>query len=99
MTLMLDSRRIKHGGLRRFAKRGDASKLPPGSKDKIVRILGGLRAAVTPQDLDMPGYGFHELRGPKKGTYSVWVTRNYRITFKWDDMGPFDVNMEDYHDG
>lgn len=94
---MLDSRRIKHAALKRYAKRGDASKINAKWIAKVGRILGALHAAVSPQDLDMPGFGWHELDTPRKGTFAVWITRNWRITYKWDDAGPYDVDMEDYH--
>jgi proteic killer suppression protein len=94
---MLDSRRIKSSALRRYAKRGDASRINPKWLEKVRQILGALHAAVSPQDLDMPGFGFHELSTPREGTFAVSVTRNWRITFRWDDAGPFEVDLEDYH--
>ncbi len=94
---MLDSRRIKHAALRRYAKRGDASKINPKWVPKVSRILAALHAAASPQDLNMPGFDFHELSGPRMGTFAVLVTRNWRITYRWDDAGPYDVNLEDYH--
>ena len=94
---MLDSRRIKSGALRRYVKRGDASKINPAWVEKVRRILAALHASVSPSELDMPGFGFHELTGPRKGTYAVWVTRNWRVSFKWNDSGPYDIDLEDYH--
>jgi proteic killer suppression protein len=94
---MLDSRRIKDAALRRYVKRGDASKINPKWLGKVSRILAALHAAVSPHDLDMPGFDFHELGTPRQGTFAVLVTRNWRVTYRWDDAGPYDVNMEDYH--
>lgn len=94
---MLDSRRIKNSALRRFVKNGDARKINPAWVEKVRRILAALNASVSPHELSMPGFGFHELTGPRKGTFAVWVTRNWRVTFKWDDAGPYDVDLEDYH--
>jgi proteic killer suppression protein len=37
------------------------------------------------------------LTGDRRGTYSVWVSANWRVTFRWDEEGPLDVNLEDYH--
>jgi toxin HigB-1 len=93
---MLDVRRIKSGALRRFA-RGDPSRVDPRWHTKVRRILGALNVAVHPGELNVPGFGFHPLTGDRKGTYSVWVTGNWRVTFKWDEEGPLDVNLEDYH--
>lgn len=94
---MLDSRRIKHAALRRYVKRGDAKKINPKWLPKVGRILAALHAAVSPQDLEMPGFGWHELGNDRKGTFAVWVTRNWRITYRWDDAGPYEVDLEDYH--
>lgn len=48
-------------------------------------------------EVNLPGLGFHELRVGRKGTFALTVTRNWRITFKWDDDGALDVDLEDYH--
>ena len=93
---MLDARRIKSKPLKLFAK-GDRSKVNPGWHGRLARILSALNVAAHPAELDMPGFGFHELRGDRRGTFSVRVTGNWRVTFKWDDDGPFDVDLEDYH--
>ena len=45
---------------------------------------------------EKPRPAFHHMAG-RKGTYAVSVTANWRVTYKWDDDGPFDVNLEDYH--
>lgn len=53
-------------------------------------------AATRPQDMNIPGFGFHPLRGnPRR--YSVHVSGNWCITFEWQDGSPARVNLEDYH--
>jgi proteic killer suppression protein len=47
--------------------------------------------------MDLPGYGFHALKGGRVGQYSVTVTANWRITFGFDGEDAVDVNLEDYH--
>ena len=93
---MLDVRRIRSTALKRFA-RGDPSKVDPQWHRKVKRILAALNVATHPTELDVPGFGFHPLTGDRKGTYSVWVTGNWRVTLQWDDDGPFAVDLEDYH--
>jgi len=93
---MLDVRRIKSKPLKLFA-RGDPSKVNPGWRPRVKRILSALNVATHPAELDFPGSGFHPLGHDRRGTYSVRVSGNWRVTFKWDDEGPFDVNLEDYH--
>ncbi len=96
---MLQAKRIKSSALKRFVKSGDASKINPKWLGKVRRLLGQLNVAADPQELDFPGNGFHALGEDRKGTYSVTVSGNWRITFKWDNEGPFDIDMEDYHHG
>jgi len=52
---------------------------------------------MHPTELDVPGNDFHELKGNCAETYAVKVSANYRITFRWHDDGPYDVDLEDYH--
>ena len=63
----------------------------------IERMLDRLDAAVVPEDMDLQGFKFHELKGKRKGIYAVSVSGNWRITFKFDGEGAFDVDLEDYH--
>lgn len=94
---MLTGSGIKRRGLKRLATRGDASKINPRWLPRVKRILYALHAATHPTELDVPGNDFHELKGNRAGTYAEKVSANYRITFRWDDDGPFDVDLEDYH--
>lgn len=94
---MLDGRRISDRALRRLWDDGDGSKVHAQWRRKVARILNALDVAVSPHELDIPGFGFHELTGDRRGTYAVRVSGNWRITFNWSDDGPYDVLMEDYH--
>ncbi len=94
---MIEASRIKHKGLKLLANKGDESKINAEWRPKVKRILGTLNVAKDPKELDLPGYGYHKLKGDREGTHSVTVQGNFRITFKWDDEGPLDVDLEDYH--
>ena len=83
--------------LKRFWERSEMRKLRPASVERIPLILDLLDAATAPGDLDLPGLGFHPLRGNRKGEFAVLVTRNWRITFGWVEGDAVDVNLEDYH--
>ena len=83
--------------MKRYWERSETKKLPPASIDRIRMILDRLNAATEPDDLDLPGFGFHVLKGNRKGAFAVFVTRNWRITFVWDDGDAADVDLEDYH--
>ena len=88
---------FKSRALKRLWERDDKSKIPAQSATRITLVLDALDAAAAPEDLDLPGLGFHPLTGNLKGRYAVTVTRNWRITFAWEDGDAVQVNFEDYH--
>ena len=80
--------------LRRFAEQGDPSKLPVPNAD---RILARLDAAKEPEDMNLPGYRFHGLKGQDRGRFAVDASGNWRVTFGWLDGDAVNVDLEDYH--
>ena len=94
---MLYARRIRHKGLRLLYEKDEARRLNPNWVGKIKRILAAMNTITAPDELNLPGYGFHELQGDRAGTYALVVTRNWRVTFEWDREGPHNVDLEDYH--
>ena len=90
-------RSFKNKGLRKFAEKGDASKLSVRNEGKVRRILAALDVATAPEQMDIPGYRFHPLQGDNMGRFSVTVTGNWRITFAFDGEDAVDVDLEDYH--
>ena len=83
--------------LKRYWERDDVSKLPPDRLERIMMILDRLNAAAKPDDLNLPGLGFHKLSGTSKGRYAVSVSANWRITYGWQDQDAIEVDFEDYH--
>lgn len=91
-------RRIKHRHLKRLYERGDQSGFNAHDIKRLRQILSRLQAADAPEELDLPGLHFHQLRGDRRGTYAVTVRANYRVTWRVDHDGAFvDVDYEDYH--
>lgn len=89
---------IAHKGLKRLWEKDDPSKLPSGQVDKIRRILDALDAAKTLEPLRaIPGYKLHLLSGDLKGFWSISVTGNYRIIFRFEDENAYEVDYTDYH--
>jgi toxin HigB-1 len=90
---------FKHKGLERFFRKGDASKLNQAHLPKIRRILAQLNAAQQVQDVNVPGWDLHPLKGNLKDHWSVKVNGNYRITFIFieDKVEVLDINYLDYH--
>ncbi|WP_310588282.1 type II toxin-antitoxin system RelE/ParE family toxin [Larkinella terrae] len=87
----------RHKGLELYALKGDRSKLHQLHVQKIKMILTRLEAASSAQELDQPGYKFHALSGDLQGFYSVKVSGNYRIIFRFDGENACDVDYLDYH--
>lgn len=87
----------RHKGLELYATKGDRSKLHQPYIQKIKTILTRLEAATNPQMMDQPGYKFHSLSGDLQGFYSVKVSGNYRIIFRFEGDNAYDVDYLDYH--
>ena len=90
-------RSFRSKALRRLAERGDASKLSVPNVRRVETILARLDGAVSPEDMNLPGYRFHGLRGRDKGRYAVDASGNWRITFGWNGKDAVDIDLEDYH--
>ncbi len=87
----------RHKGLGLYAEKGDRSKLPQNHLSKIRLILTRLDAAESPDQMDQPGYYFHTLKGNLKGFYSVRVSGNWRIIFRFEKGNAIDVDYVDYY--
>ncbi len=88
---------FKHKGLEKFYHQNDKSGINPQHAPKLSRILDRLDSAVNPQDMNLPGYNLHELKGKDKGTWSVWVTGNWRVTFRFEGVDALQIDYLDYH--
>ena len=86
-----------HGGVKRFFESGAVKGLPQDMVKKLRIRLDALDAAKEPREMEIPGWDLHELKGERKGTWSVKVTANYRLTFKLVAGEAREVNLEDYH--
>jgi len=64
---------------------------------RLRRQLDVLNHARIPTDMNLPGYRLHQLKGNRTGTWSVKVSGNWRVTFRFDGEDAFDVDFEDYH--
>jgi proteic killer suppression protein len=89
-------RSFPNKALRRFAERGDSSKLSVQNPDRIRRILLALDAARAPEHMNAPSLRFHSLKGRDKGRYAVDASGNWRITFAWKGEDATEVDLEDY---
>ena len=78
-------------------ERGDARRLPPEHLDTARDILARLNASTSPNDMDVPGFRLHRLKGDLAGYWAVTVRANWRIVFRFEDGHAVDVDYLDYH--
>ena len=87
---------FKHKGLKLLYEEGNACKVQPELAARIARRLESLAGATRPEDLNLPGYNFHGLRGEPK-RYSVHVNGLWCIVFGWEDDDAVNVDLKNYH--
>ena len=90
-------RSIRHRGLRRLYEDGDPSRIDAALRSKVQRVLSALDAAGSPQALDIPGFCLHPLKGDLEGFWSVTVSGNWRVVFRFEDGDAYGVDLLDYH--
>ncbi len=93
-------RNVVHRGLRRFIEQDDTSGLPAAAVPKLRRMISFLQDMADEHELHaVPSWRAHQLTGTRKGTWSLAVTRNWRVTFQVDhaEIEIIDRNYEDYH--
>ena len=87
--------KIKHKGLKKLYKTGVSSDV---YAEKLTGILGFLDVATKAKDMDLPGYKLHPLKGNFNGFWSVWVSGNWRVIWRFDENSDAtDVDYIDYH--
>lgn len=90
-------RSFRHKGLAELWASGRSAKLNQKLLSGIRRRLQALELASVPEDLNVPGFNFHALRGPPPVRYTVHVNGPWCITFSFKDKDAIDVDFEQYH--
>jgi proteic killer suppression protein len=93
-------RSIVHKGLTKLDEDDVAKGVPPDTVDKLRKVFAFLDEMEDPEELRLlPSWKVHTLTGDRKGTWSLSVTANRRLTFRIDteERAICDVNLEDYH--
>ena len=88
---------FKHKGLEQFFESGTTRGIKWSHTQKLRMQLAALDTAHAIEDLDIPGYRLHPLKGNRKGIWSITVNGNWRITFEFKEGNVYIVNYEDYH--
>lgn len=88
---------FEHKGLQKFFETGSLKGIKSQHKQKLRIRLTALDTATCIEDMDLPGFRLHQLKGRKKGLWAIDVSKNWRIVFKFQDGNAYVVNYEDYH--
>lgn len=88
---------FKHKGLKKFFDTGSLAGIQPAHQQKLRMRLAALDTAIKIEDMDLPGFRLHPLSGEKQGLWAIDVSKNWRITFEFQDGDAYIVNYEDYH--
>lgn len=89
--------RFRHKGLEVFFKTGSTRGIQANHAKKLGQILRALDVASSPQELNLPGFGLHPLKGNLKGHWSITVSGNWRVTFVFEGQNADIVDYQDYH--
>lgn len=88
---------FKHKGLEKFFSKGTVTGIQHSHKSRLEERLTALHTAFSVEDMDVPGWRLHGLKGNREGQYAISVSGNWRIVFEFVDSHAYVVNYEDYH--
>ena len=88
---------FKHKGLQRYFQKGTTSGIQVNHSRKLQMQLAALDSSKSIDDMDIPGFRLHQLKGDRSGYWVIDVSGNWRLTFRFEDGDVFDLNYEDYH--
>lgn len=89
---------FRHKGVERFHREDDARGVPAQYSEKLRAMLTAIQEAETLSQVERySGWRLHPLKGNRKGSWSMSLTRNRRLTFRVRDGVVEDVDIEDYH--
>lgn len=88
---------FKHKGLAEFFDSGSTRGIQAAHARKLRMQLAAMDTATVIEDMNIPGYRLHPLKGDRKGLWSITVNGNWRVTFGFTDGNAYIVNYEDYH--
>lgn len=88
---------FRHKGLRRFFETGSTSGVQAGHAKRLRMQLAALDTAQSIDDMAIPGFRLHPLKGEMRGRWSITVNGNWRVTFEFQDGNTYVLDYEDYH--
>jgi toxin HigB-1 len=90
-------KKFKHKGLKKLYDTGSQQGIKPEHFKRLRLILARLDASQSPQDMNLPGLNLHQLKGSFEDFWSVSVSGNWRVIFRYENNNPIDVDYLDYH--
>lgn len=88
---------FKHKGLQSFYETGSVKGIKPSHHKKLRMRLVALDTATCIEDMDIPGFRLHPLKGTNPRLWAIDVSKNWRVTFEFTEGDAYIVNYEDYH--
>ena len=88
---------FKHKGLKKFFETGSKAGIQAKHDRKLRMQLAAIDTATIIDDVDLPGFKLHPLKGDRDGVWSITVNGNWRVTFEFVDGNAYILNYEDYH--
>ena len=88
---------FRHKGLRRLFETGSTSGIQASHAKRLWMQLAALDTAQSIDDMDIPGFRLHPLKGSHEGRWSITVNGNWRMTFEFVDGNAYVLDYEDYH--
>jgi proteic killer suppression protein len=88
---------FKHKGLKKYFETGNISGIQANHQNKLRMQLAAIDTAEMIEDINLPGYRLHKLKGNRDSIWTITVSGNWRITFEYNDGNAFILNYEDYH--
>ena len=88
---------FKHKGLKKLYETGSKQGVKPEHATRLRLILARLDASSAPEDMNLPGLGLHSLKGSLKSFWSVSVSGNWHVIFRFENGNATDVDYLDYH--
>jgi len=88
---------FKHKGLLKFFTTGSTAGINSAHAPRLEERLQALHTSITIEDMDLPGWRLHRLKGDRTGLWAVNVSGNWRVVFAFKDGHAYVVNYEDYH--
>jgi len=88
---------FRHKGVEKFFRTGSKAGIQAKHAAKLRRQLARLEASISPEDMNIPGWKLHLLKGTCENHWSVWVNGNWRLTFAFEGKDAVLVDYHDYH--